>query len=167
MASDKSHKGGAANALNKYLENDWLDQQKTMGLIKKRKNMAPEKAVQNACLAWMRENEWVVEIYESKATQVNGVWRNQAMKAGHADCAGVMPDGIACAVEFKAPGKLSSFNRGGNERQKDFIIKRIHSGSFACVVDSVERLLLIYDKWSEVKAVNPQEAKHYLLSQLP
>lgn len=167
MASNNDRKSGAAKALEKYLEKDWIEQQKLSGTIEKRKHGKPEKEVEKQCLEWMRAQNWEVEIYESKATQVNGVWRQQSMKAGHADCAGIMPDGTSVAVEFKAPGKLTTFNRGGNERQKDFIIKRIHMNGFSCVVDSVERLKDIYERWEKIREVNPTAAQQYLLSMLP
>lgn len=115
----------------------------------------------------MREKEWEIQIYESKAVNINGVWRNPSMTAGHADCAGLMPDGTSVAVEFKAAGRLKTFNKEGNERQKDFIIKRIHMNGFSCVVDSVERLKEIYEQWDKIRQVNPQEAKNYLLKMLP
>jgi len=132
-----------------------------------RKNSKPEKLVEADCMAWAKSQGWELQIYESKSVNISGVWRSGGLKAGHADAAGLLPCGTSVALEFKAIGKLSTFNKSGNERQKDFIIKRIHMNGFAVVVDSVERLKSIYMRWSEIRAVNPAEAKHYLLSMLP
>lgn len=154
-------------ALHKYLERDIKELNKLNGITQKRKHGKPEKEVEEACLIYMRSLGWEVQIIESKATQVNGVWRQQSVKAGNADCEGVMPDGNSVSVEFKAPGKLATFNQERNYRQKEFILRRINMNSFACVVDSADRLKEIYERWAKIKEINPAEAKHYLLSMLP
>ncbi|MFN9972690.1 MAG: hypothetical protein ACK58T_22650 [Phycisphaerae bacterium] len=154
-------------ALNKFAERDNRELQKLNGTIKKRKNAKPEKDVEKECLTWMRGRGWNVQIYESKATQVNGVWRQQAMQAGNADCQGIMPGGVSVAVEFKAPGKLATFNRPQNQRQIDFIEDRITMGGFACVVDSVSLLQHIYETWLDKKLISDEEAISYLLEVLP
>jgi hypothetical protein len=163
MASDKDRKSGAANALNKFLEKDWREQQKLSGTLPKRKHKKPEKEVEKACVDWMRKQGWVVEIYESKATLSNGVWRQQSMKAGTADCMGVMPDGTAVIVEFKAPGKLKTFWAERNQRQQEFLIERINLFAFACVTDSVKRLIDIYDCW---RKLNDTQGRNYLMEKL-
>lgn len=117
----------------------------------------------------MRARGWVVSIYEAKATYDprRGTYRQQAMKAGNADCMGVMPGGIGVAIEFKAPGKLSTFCRRGNEAQVDFIRERIQMGSFACVVDSASLLAEYVERWLELLKVSTYEAQNYLFSALP
>lgn len=135
-----------------------------------RTNKKPEKEVEAACLKWMRELNWEVQIYESKATynpHAGGYTKNKSVKTGNADCQGIMPDGTSVAIEFKAPGKLASFLRNGNEPQRDFIIKRIHMNGFACVVDSSDRLELIYMEWIKQKTLSIEAARHYLFNQLP
>lgn len=154
-------------ALNKFAERDNKEIQKLNGTIKKRKNQKPEKDVEKECLTWMRGMGWNVQIYESKATLSNGVWRNQAMAAGNADCQGVMPGGISVAVEFKAPGKLSTFRKEKNQRQIDFIEDRISMGGFACVVDSVSMLKTIYNNWLDKKLLGDEDAIEYLFDALP
>lgn len=136
---------------------------------KQKKNAHPEKDVEKSCLEWMRAKNWNVQIYESKATfdPRRGVWRNQSMAAGNADCQGNLPDGVTIAVEFKAPGKLKNFNREGNERQVEFIYNKIQTNCFACVVDSAERLQLIYEVWDSRRKHSTELAKEYLLSMLP
>lgn len=154
-------------ALNKFAERDNRELQKLNGTIKKRKNSKPEKDVEKECLTWMRSQGWKVQIYESKATQVGGVWRQQAMQAGNADCQGVMPGGISVAVEFKSRGKLSTFRKEKNQRQIDFIEDRISMGGFACVVDSVLMLQTIYNNWLDKKLLGDEDAIQYLFDALP
>jgi GTP-binding protein EngB required for normal cell division len=160
-------KKSVENALHNYLKKYQKDTDKLNGVIKKRTNAKPEKNVEKECLTWMRAQGWNVQIFESKATQINGVWRNQSMKAGNADCQGTLPGGIACYIEFKSPGRLSTFNAPKNQRQIDFILAKIDMGAFACVVDSADHLAGIYNIWKEKRAADPEDAKNYLLDALP
>ena len=132
-----------------------------------KKNKSPEREVAMACVSWLESNGFIGNIYESKATYDprRGVYRQQAMKAGHADWAGVDSSGIAAAVEFKAPGKLSTFNIDKNFLQRQFIINRISIGSFACVVDSASLLSSIYSHWLSLS--DRDERIKYLMSMLP
>jgi hypothetical protein len=134
---------------------------------KGRRNKKPEKEVESACLSWMRSRGWSIEIYEAKATQTSRGWRNQAMKAGTCDCMGATKEGQSVAIEFKAPGRLSSFNSPGRMRQKLFILKKISSNCFACVVDSVERLETIYLGWCKARVESVDLARAYLMKELP
>jgi len=153
--------------LDRLAEKELKTIAKLNGTAKKRKNEKPEKLVEKACVDWMRNQGWKVEIYESKATQVNGIWRNQAIKAGTPDCQGVTPDGLAIAVEFKAKGKLKTFTNPKNYRQQEFIKSRINMGAFAAVVDDVETLKKIYEEWEIKRRIEPQLAKLFLLKCLP
>lgn len=130
-----------------------------------KRNAKPEKIVEIACLVLMRQMNWSVEIYEAKATfdPRRGVYRQQAMKAGTVDCMGSTDEGISVAVEFKAEGKLSALS----EDQKAFLEKKINSNAFACVVDSGDRLLIIYSEWKKARTNNQAKAREYLLSMLP
>lgn len=113
----------------------------------------PEKEVEKACLKWMRDRGWNVAVYESKATYNPNAGRyiSQNMKAGTADCMGHMENGIGVVVEFKAPGRLSTFAAPKNHRQQEFVKEKIKAGVFACVVDSVSRLEEIFNAWSELR----------------
>ena len=163
----QDHKKRAEAALNKYLTNYQKETDKMTGKIKKRSYNKPEKDVEKECLTWMRAQGWNVQIFESKATLSNGVWRNQSMKAGNSDCQGTLPGGVACYIEFKAPGRLSTFNNEKNQRQIDFILAKIDMGAFACVVDSVSLLSHIYNEWKKRREIDPAEAKFYLLEVMP
>lgn len=133
----------------------------------RRKNEKPEKQVEKECLVYMRAMGWQVEIYEAKATYnpQAGRYVSQAMKAGTCDCMGIMPSGTSVAIEFKAPGRLTTFNK--NQRQREFLENRIKLNGFACVVDSAERLRRIYLEWEHLKISGTVKAQGYLLEQLP
>jgi hypothetical protein len=166
----QDHKARAKAALDKYLIRDMKASNRLMG--KGKKNGTPEKEVEVACKKWLEENGFTnVEIYESKAIFSNGHWHNNALKAGHSDCGATCPEadapGVQAWIEFKAKGKLSSFFRDNNSKQRDFIIARIHAHCFAVVVDSVDRLATIYRQWVDFKKVDNECAKQYLLSTLP
>lgn len=168
----EEHKKRVTDALNKYYAKQDKEIRKLNGLDgPRRKNEKPEKEVEKACLQYMREQNWLVEIYEAKSTYdpAKGIYRQQAMKAGTCDCMGTLPDGIGVAIEFKAPGRLSSFNAEKRFKQRKFIVDKINSNSFACVTDSVDRLKIIYEKWRELRENNTDfgVARNYLLSMLP
>lgn len=158
---------GASDALNKFYQKE-LDELNPK-VKKKSRNAKPEKDVEAACLAFMRAWGWTVEIYEAKATwdPIRQIWKNSAMKAGTCDCMGTTEDGVAVAVEFKAPGRLSSFNAEDRYLQRKFIVDRINSNAFACVVDSSESLRVIYGRWKDLRAQGMGVAREYLLSALP
>lgn len=159
------HKQRILDAINKFSQTQ-LDKNKPKE--SRAHYEKPEKEVEKSCLEWMRSGGWSVQIFEAKATfdPKRGVWRQQAMRAGVCDCMGNDKDGQSVVIEFKAKGKLSSFNRPGNYKQRQFITDKINTNSFACVVDSKERLEQIYTKWRELRAQG-LDAKAYLISMLP
>jgi|GEM_PF-6065663 len=159
-----SYKDRVANALLKYHAKQLKKDQGPT-----RKNKKPEKQVEKECLIWMRSRGWSVQIYESKATyDRKGFWRNQAMKAGNADCQGNDNLGNSVVIEFKAPGKLSTFGLDRNYRQQQYIREKIETGSFACVVDSPTLLETIYAKWRTLKDIGAiEDAKSVLRNALP
>jgi hypothetical protein len=151
----------------KALENYYTKQIKKSGPPKK--NRKPEKEVAKWCMDWMRSQDWSVQIVESKNTYnpQAGRWVSSSTKAGTADCLGTLPSGTFVAIEFKSPGRLSTFNADKNVRQRDYIIEKIHTYSFACVVDSVARLKEIYDAYVSALEVSKDKAKNVLLNYLP
>lgn len=134
-----------------------------------RPHKKPEKLVEKSCMEWMRAQGWVVSIYESKATYDprRGLYRNQSMKAGHADCVGLLPGGLSVVVEFKAKGRLSTFSDENNFKQQEFLKERIKMGAFAVVVDSVERLSTLFSTWSDLRMDSDYRAMDYLYQSLP
>jgi hypothetical protein len=153
-------KESTRRAMEKYYER--LDKKEAGP---KRRNEAPEKIVEKECMAWMRSQGWQVEIYEAKATYSPSQkrWRSSSMKKGTTDCMGVLPDGTALAVEFKAPKKLGSLR----DDQRSFIEGRIKMNTFACVTDSVARLKEIFSKWNDLRYCTPIKAQEYLEGTLP
>lgn len=149
---------------------NWYKNQEPKNPRKSVHNDKPEKEVEKACLVWMRERGWSVQIYESKATysEAAGRFISQNMKAGTADCMGNMASGIGVIVEFKAPKKLSTFARPANHRQQEFMKEKIASGCFAVVTDSVARLYTIHLQWTGLRGLGLiDESKDYLLRTLP
>ena len=165
MGSDPDHKSRVKASIERYYARESKKYEKP-----KRKNAKPEKGVQVACVAWMRAQGWNVSVFEARATYSPsaGVWKQQAMPAGVSDCMGNMKDGHGVAVEFKAPGRLGTFADVRNDRQREFLITKIESGVFACVVDSVERLQSTYKNWAFCWDHGHYEnAKKYLLGMVP
>lgn len=168
MDDDKaSKKDTTRRAVERYLERQL--KRESNELKPPRKNQKPEKLVEKACLDLMRGWGWKVRIYESKATWDPRArcYRQQSMSAGNADCMGNMADGRSVAIEFKAKGKLTSYNRDSNYRQREFIHEKIKSNVFACVVDSAEMLTEIYQHWQTRLIGGEQSAQNYLFDMLP
>lgn len=165
------HKKRVEAAMLRYHERDAKEVDKLSGRNKRQKrNMKPEKITEKECLEWMRSEGWEVQVVDSKAiyNKAAGCYtQNTSVKTGNADVQGIMIDGTSVAVELKAKGKLSTFLKDGNEKQRDFIIKRIHMNGFACVVDSVQMLQTIYMQWLDFRTIDKECAKQYLLSCLP
>jgi hypothetical protein len=160
MKSD--YKKSTLDALNKFSQRQ-LDEAKPK---ESRKHYGkPEKEVETACLELMRSWGWTVQVIESKANWNGRAWVQQGAKAGTADCLGNTENGVSVAIEFKAPGRLSSFNTEKRYLQRKFIVDKINSNCFACVVDSAERLQTIFDRWKSLS--DKGLARAYLLSMLP
>lgn len=87
-----------------------------------------------------------------------------SMKAGTVDCQGVTPNGQFVAVEFKAPTKRSTFNASKNCRQREYLMNKIKSNAFGCVVDSARLLQKI---WETYQNLDPEFRQAYLMTQLP
>lgn len=133
----------------------------------KRRNQKPEKLVEHECVALMRALGWDVAIYEAKGiyNPHAGRYVSQRMRAGTVDCQGVMQNGTFVAVEFKAPGKRSTFNSPRSGRQKEYLIQKIHHNAFAVVVDSSQLLKQLYETWVEI--TDEDERRQFLLKSLP
>jgi len=131
-----------------------------------RRNKAPEKEVEKACLEWMRSQGFCISVVEAKATwsPSRQGYTSSSVKAGFSDSVGNDAFGFAVYVEFKAPGKLSTLRAN----QREFLTARIESGAFAVVVDSAESLRELYTHWQSLRARNKiGAAKQLLRSALP
>lgn len=167
MNDSDSYKKRVSAALEKFHQKDLKEINKLMGRGKR--NKAPEKDVERACCKWLKENGFVGEVYESKATfdPKRGIYRQQSLKSGHTDWGGVDPEGLAVYVEFKAPGKLSTFYKDSNMAQRDFINARINQNAFAVVVDDLEKLISAYNEWKRCRAISMDMARQFLFRILP
>lgn len=163
--SKDDFKSRIESAINKFHEKDMIDIQRQHGLIKKRKHTKPEKITETDCMYWMNLQGWSVQVINSTANWNGRAWVQQGAKQGTVDCMGNMPDGVAVMVEFKALGKLQTFCIDKNYRQQRFLEDKIKTGCFGCVVDSVELLKEIYNKWKSLGQRKEREA--YLLSKIP
>jgi hypothetical protein len=161
MANSKRQ--STLDALNKYSQRQ-LDEAKPREV---KHHGKPENEVEKACMELMRSWGWSVQVIESKANWNGKAWVQQGAKQGTADCIGNTENGVSVAVEFKAPGRLSSFNTEKRYLQRKFIVDKINTNAFACVVDSAERLECIFMRWSALLCEDKNRARSYLLSMLP
>lgn len=154
----------AKDALNNYYAKLLKPKRK-----RQKGNLKPEKKVEADCLLWMRSEGWSVQIIEAKATfnPYAGRWIGQPVSPGTPDCLGNTQDGLSVFVEFKAPGRLRTFNCIRNTRQREFIEEKINSYCFAAVVDSVDLLKIIYEGYKQAVILSKDAAKQYLLTRLP
>ncbi len=100
----------------------------------------PEKAVQVACERWFRENGFDMTIIDSGYQLIS---HKKVSESGFADSCG-NHGLLAVFVEFKAPGRLSTLS----EVQFNFLTRKIESGCFAVVVDSVRALATLWHDFS-------------------
>lgn len=162
-------KRSTIEAMNRFYQKQLDENSLAPNKKKTTRNAKPEKEVEKACMDLMKSWGWSVSIFEAKATwnPQRNCWMNQAMKAGTCDCMGSTDEGISVAVEFKALGKRSSFNTEKRHLQKQFILDKIESNAFACVVDSGAMLTEIYNEWKKYRLIDLGQAKRYLISMLP
>lgn len=130
-----------------------------------KRNSKPEKILEKEILHFLRLNGFDVDVVESKAvfSQKLGRYLNSQTTVGMSDLIGNDKNGHACFIELKAKGRRSTLS----QRQKLFLMKKIDSNAFACVVDSVEMLSQIYQDWKHYKASTDYEARQFLLNMLP
>lgn len=86
-----------------------------------------------------------VSVVESKAkfSENQKRYRRQETEVGFSDIVGNNATGTAIYVELKARGKLKSLRPA----QRAFLLRKIHAGCFATVVDSGDLLYQLYLRW--------------------
>lgn len=147
----------ARNALYNYLDKHARENK---GLAKpRRKNKTPEDDLRKKIIITCKKDGFKLYITDSKAR-----WSNEAdgyisekYDKGMSDVSGDK-EGIACYVEIKAPGKLSTLK----PHQREFLLEKIRRGCFAVCVDSYE---LLYNTWLEW--FNRGKYKNILINALP
>ena len=128
--------------------------------------MKPEKIVETEIMARAWQHGFDLSIVDSKAVYSEKIGRYLRGQTSEAMTDLVGNRGpIACYIELKAKGKLSSYNAPKNFRQRDFVERKINSGCFACVVDSWELLWEIWTLWEIEDSV--LERRRILLDYLP
>ena len=126
----------------------------------KRINKAPEEDVVAAHFNWYELNDWYMKRYESKAKNINGVWRSSGCAPGTPDTLGSTPFGWLAAVEVKAPGRRSTLR----PKQREFLIEVIRRHGFGVCSDSVAYLEKTWAHWLSLS----QPARvAFLLDELP
>lgn len=117
--------------------------------ISYRKNSKPEEKTNSELRAWFKKNNWLMSRVESKGEYSIKLQRfiKSETETGHSDWSGCTPQGLGAFVEAKAKGKRYNLS----ERQREFLIKRIKAGAFACVTDSVEHLEALIKKYLSQK----------------
>jgi RecB family endonuclease NucS len=110
-----------------------------------RKPLSPEKLVEREVLAMCKLMRLDVSVVESKAkfSESQQRYRRQETEVGFSDVVGNDEAGMAVFIELKARGKLNSLRPA----QRAFLLRKIHSGCFATVVDSGDLLYELYRRW--------------------
>ena len=129
------------------------------------KNNKPEEIFKREIISYLIRNGFDVDVVESKAVYSQRLKRYLHSQAtpGMSDLVGNDMNGHACFIELKAPKKLKTLR----ENQKLFLKKKVESNAFACVVDSLERFVMIYNDWRDYKARSDYEARQFLLNMIP
>lgn len=130
----------------------------------RRKNEKPEESVVSAIYAWCSNMGWDVDIVEVKAkfNVETQMYTGRAASPGISDILGNTEKGLAVYIEVKAPDKrVGSALRG---KQREFLSRKIETGCFAIMADSVEYL---EKTWLHFITLSPEERKSFLFKELP
>lgn len=127
----------------------------------KRKNSKPEEAIVHEHMMFYKRNKFFMKNYESKAKNINGVWRTSGLSDGTPDLMGVCPNGYFHANEIKAPGRRSKLR----PNQREFLMRVILNNGFAICSDSVEHTESVYQKWIKEKEL--KKRRDLLIQDLP
>ena len=144
-------------AIDKFSQkNDGLPKQNR----KKKHNDNVEGPVCLAIKNHLKSIGWSVDIVEAKGVfnESAGQYAHGKTRPGFSDICGCMPNGIACYIEVKAPGKRSTMRPD----QEHFLVEKISTNAFAIVADSVEYVMRVFNEWQSA-----DNKKAYLLHELP
>lgn len=148
---DDSYKKRVWESINKF---------SSRGLKQKRKYQNKEGPVALAIYNHLKSLGWSVDIIEVKGSYnaEAGRYLSGKTRAGYADISGNTPNGIACYIEVKAKDRRNTLK----DHQRDFLIEKISTNSFAIVADSIPYLMECIKGWE-----SSMSKKAYLLSLLP
>ena len=131
------------------------------------KRINPEKKVEKEIQAWLFQNNFECEVYDSKGSYSEKLGRytkHHGMKSGTPDLVGISPFGHFVAIELKAPGKESVCRMA----QRQFLERKILKGGFCLVCSDVSYLANTWQTWIKLKKEDKDtEGVGYLMSLLP
>lgn len=130
-----------------------------------KRNSKPEEIFKRQILAYLLRNGFDIDVIESKAVYSQRLRRYMHSQAtpGMSDLVGNDPNGHACFIELKAPKKRSTLR----DNQRMFLMRKIESNAFACVVDSIEMFVQFYSDWKHYKSKDEFQARQFLINMLP
>ena len=102
----------------------------------RKRRKKPERAVQKACLAWLRARGALVAVTDAGAAYRAGAFFGDAIPPGWPDITGLLPDGRFIGVECKAKRGRQSESRKQMEQE---IHKRNGIYILARCVEDVEK----------------------------
>lgn len=147
-------------AVEKYLN-------RTYGLespTPKRSNQKPEKITEQEVLMWCKQKQFDVTVVEAKAVYsvTTKRYTGRAVSDGFSDIVGNTSKGLAVYIELKAKNKRVGSALRPNQR--DFLHRKIRTGCFAVMVDSLEYI----DKtWNHYCSLPLEQRISFLLNELP
>lgn len=125
----------------------------------------PEKQVEIEIRAWANRNGFDLTVVDTSA-----VWNPMAGRYLSRQASESLPDlignygSLSIWIELKAKGQRSSINSKKSRHQREFLIRKINQGCFACVSDGVEHLNTL---WIKYKTANAIDRRALLLGDLP
>lgn len=129
------------------------------------KNKKPEEIFKREIVSYLIRHGFDIDVVESKAVFSQKMRRYLHSQAtpGMSDLVGNDMNGHACFIELKAPKKIKTLR----DNQRRFLIKKIESNAFACVVDSIDLFCKLYSQWVTLRKECELKAKQFLIESLP
>jgi len=126
-----------------------------------RKNKKPEKLVEAHVLVWAKDNGLDLTVVESKAvySERSGLYMSSPTSESVCDLIGNY-GALSIWIELKAKGRRSSLKM----HQREFLLRKINAGCFACVTDRTDHLDKLFRKFI---SLNRLQGVHLLLEALP
>lgn len=152
------YKKRVTDALNNYYK------KQEPSFKKKRKNAKPEKAVEQQILIWCRQKGFDVDVVESKSKFNTQTMRytGRAASPGMSDIIGNTNNGLAVFIELKSKGRRVASALA--PKQREFLIRKIHTGCFAIMCDSIE---YAENTWNQFLSLPNAQRIEFLLNELP
>lgn len=128
-----------------------------------------KKVIEPLVLYWLKCNDFDMSVVDTAA-----VWNPIAQRYLRRQASESLPDlignrfGLSVWIELKSQGKRHTINKKNKKHQReqrDFIIRKIRQGCFACVTDGVPHLRALWFKY--INAATELEKKQILMEDLP